>query len=466
MLDFIIEPSLVGEAQRVLDRHLGKVHVPHHRMRAVPVHDGRPLDVAEDVDRAVDTVLGKFGKLDILVNAMVREVTLDKKGRASGVAYVDKTTGEPRHATARAVVLGASSCETVRILLNSKSAQFPEGLANSSGYVGKHLMFNGNTAVMGLFEQPLNEYKSVQVTRIMHDFYDSDPKRGFYGGGGIDGRFQQYPIVFGLGGLPDDAPSWGSEYKRMLAEYFNRTMMCAGHTTSLPVETNSVTLDPGRKDDWGLPAMRITYRDHDDDLKIMQFMIDKGREILDAAGARRTWGQEKAQVTRGTAHLLGTCRMGNDPKTSVINPDHRTHDVPNLFLCDGSSMVTSGRGQPTMTIMALAFRAGERIAELDRGDRVGHERVRRDEGVGGLIVVRGVRPQPARARERHLLERRARAARHRRDRDVLREEVAAAARVAQAEQARLGVHREPAFDRGNAGLGGHRGILSRDGTAK
>jgi choline dehydrogenase-like flavoprotein len=92
-------------------------------------------------------------------------------------------------------------------------------------------------------------------------------------------------------------------------------------------------------------------------------MIDRSREIAQAAGARKVWGQD-ARVQDGTAHVLGTCRMGKDPKTSVINPDHRTHDVPNLFLCDGSSMVTSGRGQPTMTIMALAFRAGERIAGL------------------------------------------------------------------------------------------------------
>jgi choline dehydrogenase-like flavoprotein len=140
-------------------------------------------------------------------------------------------------------------------------------------------------------------------------------------------------------------------------------MMVAGHTTSLPVETNSVTLDPKVKDDWGIPALRITYTDHADDIKIMQFMIDRAREILDAAGAQKVWGNDAA-VSGGTAHLLGTCRMGNNPKTSVIDPDHRTHDVRNLFLCDGSSMVTSGRGQPTMTIMALAFRAGDRIADL------------------------------------------------------------------------------------------------------
>jgi choline dehydrogenase-like flavoprotein len=302
------------------------------------------------------------GKCEIRPNSYAARVELDAKGKATGVVYFDAEKKEQLQ-RARAVVLAANGAETPKLLLVSTSSRFPNGLANSSGYVGKHLMFNGNTGTMALFEQPLNEYKSVQVTRILHDFYDSDPKRGFYGGGGMDGRYQQYPIAFALGALPPDAPAWGSQYKRLLGEYFNRTMMVAGHTTSLPVESNNVTLHPTVKDDWGLPALRITYKDHDDDLKIMQFMVDRSKEIADAAGAQKVWSFP-VQISGGTAHLLGTCRMGKDPKTSVIDANHRTHDVPNLFLCDGSSMVTSGRGQPTMTIMALAFRAGERIADL------------------------------------------------------------------------------------------------------
>lgn len=302
------------------------------------------------------------GKCEVRPNSYVRRVELDAKGRATGVTYFDADKKE-QFQPARAVILSANGAETPKLLLISSSSRHPNGLANSSGYVGKHLMFNGNTGTLGLFEHPLNEYKSVQVTRVIHDFYDSDPKRGFYGGGGIDARFQQYPIVWAAGGLPQDAPTWGSAYKHMLSDYFNRTMMSAGHTTSLPVETNSVTLDPTVKDDWGLPALRITYTDHPDDIKMMQFMIERSKEILNAAGAQKVWGND-AGVSGGTAHLLGTCRMGKDPKTSVINADHRTHDVRNLFLCDGSSMVTSGRGQPTMTIMALAFRAGARISDL------------------------------------------------------------------------------------------------------
>lgn len=302
------------------------------------------------------------GKCEIRPNSYVRKVELDARGRATGVTYFDADKKE-QFQRAKAVILSANGAETPKLLLMSTSSQFPNGLANSSGYVGKHLMFNGNTGTMALFEHQLNEYKSVQATRLIHDFYDSDAKRGFYGGGGIDARFQQYPIAFALGALPPDSPSWGSEYKKLVSDYFNRTMMSAGHTTSLPVESNNVTLHPTVKDDWGLPALRITYKDHDDDIKIMKFMAAKSEEILQAAGAQKVWSFPVG-VSGGTAHLLGTCRMGKDPKTSVIDANHRTHDVPNLFLCDGSSMVTSGRGQPTMTIMALAFRAGERIANL------------------------------------------------------------------------------------------------------
>jgi len=266
-------------------------------------------------------------------------------------------------------VLCANGAETPRLLLMSKSNRFPQGLANSSGLIGKTLMFNVGAGVMGLFEHPLNEYRSIQVTRLSHDFYDSDPKRGFYGGGGIDARFQQNPITWALGGLAEDGPKWGNAYKQMVGDYFNRTMAIAGHTTSLPVPSNSISLDPKVKDAWGLPAIRVTYNDHPDDLKISQFLMDRSLEIFDAAGAQKTWVDYGVEPATFTAHLLGTCRMGKNPKTSVIDIDHRTHDVRNLFLCDGSSMVTSGRGQPTMTIMALAFRAGERIAGLaSRGE--------------------------------------------------------------------------------------------------
>jgi len=304
------------------------------------------------------------GRCEVRPNCYVWKIDVDQRGRATGATYFDENK-EERFQPARAVVVCCNGSETPRLLLLSTSNQFPNGLANSSGLVGKYLMFNGYSTASGVFERPLNEYKSVMVTRVLYDFYDSDPRRGFYGGGALDARAFVYPTMFALQGLPLDAPSWGAEYKRMLRDYYTRTMNVDGHSTSLPLETNTISLDPEVKDAWGLPAMRVTYKDHADDLAMMRFLQNKAIEVLEAAGARRTWGQPVQEATLA-AHLLGTCRMGDDPRTSVVDRHHRAHDVRNLFICDGSSLVTGGRGQPTATIQALAYRAGEHIARFAR----------------------------------------------------------------------------------------------------
>jgi choline dehydrogenase-like flavoprotein len=310
----------------------------------------------------------KTGRCEIRPNSYVHRIELDVNGRATGAVYFDAQRNVQRQ-KAKAVVVCANGAETPRLLLLSANKQFPDGLANSSGIVGKNLMFNSGALSVGVFELPLNDYKGFAVSRILHDFYELDPdKVGFHGGGGLDARFDQTPISFALGGLPPGTPRWGKGFKEVLSNNFTRTVEILCHGTSLPVENNSFSLDPDVKDAWGLPALRMTYRDHPDDVKLSNWLNLRAAELLQAAGAQKQWsfpaGEQEFSV-----HLLGTCRMGNDPKTSVINPDHQTHDVKNLFLCDGSSLVSSGRGQPTMTIEALAFRAGDRIRALaKRGD--------------------------------------------------------------------------------------------------
>jgi choline dehydrogenase-like flavoprotein len=302
------------------------------------------------------------GRCEIRPHSYVHRVALNKRGRTTGVHYFDEGKRE-QFQKAKAVVVSANGGETARLLLNSASDRFPQGLANSSGLVGKYLMFNQGSQVHAQFEHELNEYKSVQVTRIIHDFYEAEPKRGFYGGGGIDARMGAQPDGWALasGG---ELPRWGTEYKERL-EAFPRSMLAAGHCTSLAQETNSVSIDPELKDAWGIPAIRVTYKDHPDDLATAKFLQDRAHEIMQAAGAQKLW-RGPQRLARGGVHLLGTCRMGDDPMSSVVDKYHRTHDVPNLFLCDGSSFVTSGRGQPTMTIQALAFRAADHIGQFAR----------------------------------------------------------------------------------------------------
>ena len=311
----------------------------------------------------------RTGRCEIRSESYVHEIRTSEAGRVTGVAYFDKQKRE-EFQKAKAVIVCANGAETPRLLLLSKSARFPDGLANSSGVVGRHLMFNSGATASAVFEHPLNEYKSQVVTRVVHDFYEIDPKHGFCGGGGLDMRFDTMPIGFALNALPPDAPLWGPGFKKLVENNFTRTAYVFCHATSLPVSTNSISLDPDVKDAWGLPAARVTYKDHADDLKTSQFLLDRANELLDASPAVRKWSAPVGPQQFGV-HLLGTCRMGNDSKTSVINSDHRAHDVPNLFLCDGSSFVTSGRGQPTMTIQALAFRAADRIVRLARRGELG-----------------------------------------------------------------------------------------------
>jgi choline dehydrogenase-like flavoprotein len=270
---------------------------------------------------------------------------------------------------AKAVVVCANGAETPRLLLMSKSNLFPQGLANSSGLVGKYFMLDLGSMALGTFEHSMNEYKSVRVTRVVQDFYDSDPKRGFYGGGGLDVRFEFYPISFAMNALPPKTPRWGAGFKKALSENFNRTINVFSHTTCLPLESNTISLDPDVKDAWGLPALRFTYKSHPDDFKTLDFFSARSLELLDAAGALSKWAFPN-EDTGSAAHLMGTCRMGNDPKSSVVDKFHRAHDVPNLFIVDGSSFVTSGRNQPTCTIQALAYRAADHMARAAKSGSI------------------------------------------------------------------------------------------------
>lgn len=344
-----------------------------HNGRGACVHCGYCWGFACEAGAKSSTLVAMIpqaeatGRCEIRPLSTVHRVETDAGGRATGVVYWDGTGVEHRQ-RARAVVLCANGAETPRLLLLSESSRFPDGLANSSGMVGRNLMFNGWSWTVGLFEHPVNAFRSIPTTRVIHDFYTLDESVGFYGGGGIDARSPSdgTPIASADWGGPPDGPQWGAEYKRTLREMFTHTAAFVGHTTSLPLPTNSVSLDPTIRDHWGRPALRTTHEEHPDDLATMTFFETRAKELMDAAGATRVWSDTGATGQPQSQHLLGTCRMGDDPASSVVDRYHRSHDVPNLFICDGSSLVTSGRGQPTMTIQALAFRAGEHIAAAAR----------------------------------------------------------------------------------------------------
>src|SRR5580658_8992574 len=240
----------------------------------------------------------KTGRCEIRVRSYVREISVDNSGRVTGVIYFDAQKREVRQ-KAKAVILSANASESARLLLMSKSARFPEGLANSSGMVGRHVMFGNTVSVNALFEHPLNEYKGVISGAGIVDYVPSDPKRGFYGGGRMTARGYQTPFDLGLNGLSPEAPTWGAGYKQALREEANHRMNITSFVTQLPVDSNRVDLDPDVKDAWGLPAMRITFTGHENDKKVMEFFRQKSIEVLEAAGAKKVWAPPVRESSSG-----------------------------------------------------------------------------------------------------------------------------------------------------------------------
>jgi choline dehydrogenase-like flavoprotein len=304
------------------------------------------------------------GRCELRSESYVRKIETNDAGRVTGVIYFDKDRREHVQ-RAKAVVLCANGAETPRLLLMSKSNRFPDGLANSSGMVGKHFMFNGGALVRAEYEHEVNGHRGPVVSRISNQFYELDASTGFIGGGAFDFRFDVPALLMALS-MPRTGPQWGAAFKERLKPWFSHSLLGYAHTTSLPVESNSVSLDPELKDDWGLPALRTTFKEHEHDMRMYRWFQDRTRELLTAAGATATHDEPINEDPGFTVHLLGTCRMGNDPTTSVVDKYNRAHDVPNLFIVDGSSLVTSGRGQPTLTIQALAFRAADHIGQFAR----------------------------------------------------------------------------------------------------
>lgn len=304
------------------------------------------------------------GRCEVRSESYVRKIETNAAGRATGVIYFDKEKREHLQ-RAKAVVLCANGAESPRLLLMSATSRFPDGLANSSGMVGRHLMFNGAALSRAEFEHEVNGHRGPVVSRISNHFYDLDAATGFIGGGAFDFRFDVPAMLMALE-LPRNEPQWGREFKHRLKTWYSHSLLGYAHTTSLPVETNSVTLDPELKDAWGLPAIRTTFKEHEHDIRMYRFFLERTRELLVAAGAKATYDNEIREDPGFSVHLLGTCRMGNDPRTSVVDKYNRAHDVPNLFVVDGSSLVTSGRGQPTLTIQALSFRAADHIGQFAR----------------------------------------------------------------------------------------------------
>jgi choline dehydrogenase-like flavoprotein len=315
------------------------------------------------------------GKLTLITGAMAREVLVGKDGKAQGISYIDKATGSEKRISARAVVLAASSCESSRLLLNSKSAGFPDGLANSSGVVGRYLMDSVGSHGAGYFPQlermPRHNHDGTGGMHMYVPWWKFDRKNDFprgyhielYGG-------QDMPDVGMFGGLCEREEGYGLGLKQRARQIYGTTIGFAGRGEMIPNPDSYCEIDPDVVDQWGIPALRFHFKWSEYELRQAKDMQETFRSIVESAGGEyRTKTDIDGPYPYGIMeggriiHEVGTARMGSDPKTSVLNGYCQAHDVNNLFVMDGAPLVTNPDKNPTLTIMALAWRASEYLAD-------------------------------------------------------------------------------------------------------
>ena len=302
--------------------------------------------------------------VELRTKARVREILVDEAtGLASGVLY-HGPDGQVHEQRAEMVIVACNGVGTPRLLLNSASKLFPDGLANRSGKVGKNLMFHPLTGVAGVFDDQMKGHEGPMACAILsQEFYESDPSRGFVRGYGLHSGRSTTPMTFALGGYGIDNPiPWGDAHREIMDRQYPYLAGLTIVTEDLPEEDNCVTLDPDLTDSDGIPAPKINYRLGENTRAMLRHGEARAREVLLAAGARQVLEKSDDKVWwRAGWHQMGTCRMGHDPETSVVNGWGRSHDVKNLFIVDGSIFVTSGAVNPTSTIQALALYIGDRI---------------------------------------------------------------------------------------------------------
>ena len=331
-------------------------------------------------------------RLTIVANAMAREVTVGDDGLATGVAYIDKSTGRENHARARIVVMAASACESARLLLNSKSPRFPQGLGNSSGVVGKYLTDTTGTSVGGFIPKmmngvPHNEDGASGSHLFMPWWGDNktlDFPRGYHielGGGrrmpgfGTLGGVHRYNGTEVGGGMLAGG-GYGKKLKDDYRRFYGATVGFAGRGEMIPNENSFCEIDPTVVDRWGIPVLRFHWKFSDHEIKQVKHMQETFRSIINEMGGTPLSEMPTAEQDYGIEpggriiHEVGCVRMGHDPKTSVLNSNCQAHDCKNLFVTDGGPFVTNPDKNVTWSILALAMRTSERIADLRKAGSI------------------------------------------------------------------------------------------------
>lgn len=327
---------------------------------------GCPLTDKGSVDVTFIRKAQQTGNCRVMTGAHVTHVDAGANDRVAAVHYVD-ADGRSHAVTARAVVVACGAVETPRLLLNSSNSHAPAGLANESGEVGRHFMETLSWTASGLHSESLASYRGLPSDGICWDYNAPDAIPGVIGGC----RFVQDTAAADLIGPINYARrvvgGWGRDHKKRLREAFGRALTIVALGESLPNPKSFIDLDRKKKDRHGLPLARIHSHVGDSDLKRLSFMAGKSRDILKASGVGDLVEEYGTYDTFNSTHVFGTCRMGHDAGTSVVDSFGRSHRWRNLFVADASLFPSSGGGEaPSLTIMALALRTGEHIAELGK----------------------------------------------------------------------------------------------------
>jgi choline dehydrogenase-like flavoprotein len=293
------------------------------------------------------------GKLEVRPNSQVTRIEHDAQGRVTGVVYFDAQGREQRQ-RARVVAVAGNSIESPRLLLNSASPMFPNGLANGAGHVGRHYMRHMTGSVYAIFEKPVHMFRGTTMAGIIRDESKNDPSRGFVGG------YEMETLSIGLPFMAAflDPGAWGRGFTSAMDAYDRMAgMWLVGE--DMPQETNRITLHPTAKDKYGMPVANVHFDDHPNDIAMRTHAYGQGSKVYEAVGATRVIHTTPYPST----HNLGTNRMSANPRDGVVNKFGQTHEVKNLFVSDGSQFTTGAACNPTLTIVALALRQADYIAD-------------------------------------------------------------------------------------------------------
>jgi choline dehydrogenase-like flavoprotein len=318
-----------------------------------------PIDAKNGTQNTVIPRAIATGNCELRTRSIASEVVVDDRGLARSVNYFD-ADDRAQNQACDLVVLSGGAIETARLLLNSKSKLFPNGAGNRHDWVGRNLQGHAYSGASGLFEEEIFDDVGPGATIAISNFNHGN--EGLRGGSVLNNQFILPPYAFS-GERPPGEPMWGKGHKDFQRRFFKRFAGVHGPVQEMPVFDVRVQVDPSVKDHWGIPVARLSGFHHPHDTEIGRFIAAKAEQWLREAGALRTWKSLPDIAARGGQHQAGTCRMGNDPKTSVTNRFGQIHDIDNLFVSDASLHVTNGGFNPALTIMALGYWVGHDIVK-------------------------------------------------------------------------------------------------------